>query len=493
MVYRRWLAPVFALAFLVSPILGQPPKSKNPVEERLKAGRLEAPDGIDAAKFNQMRLGGIALDNPTDADRAVLEGMAKQLIYPVTNFEYYSTPEAANAELLPRPDERTVGRLVSDLRSRLVVITPGDSAIPGPKVDFAREFGKAAVKAIDDVLAKGPQPVVRMNAIRMLGVIAESGAPAATERITKLLADKDKALAVESLYYGLKAAEQAIAMYDPARSALAQKWVNKDMFFELVALVDDVVQKVPASVAEKTYQPDQPNQPNTGVLATDPKSPPKPAAPTQLTPEQVATVQAFRLQAIRALGRVKTDVVLDGKAANKRRTAYTLARVAVSDTTLVPAPNFKEIAEAVNGLANVAPVDPDIDPLVLAVAMARGVSDFVSDKAAGGGGGDSGPQATHWRLTGARMKATFLAWDTVVNKSRLEPAGKGVLREFSQLAVTQVFDPLSKQNDNGVVSGLKKEAVDEWLSKKMGDVKAMQLYKDTDKSKDSGTSKLSPR
>lgn len=489
MVYRRWLAPVFALVFLVSPILGQPPKSKNPVEERLKAGRLEAPDGVDAAKFNQMRLGGIALANPTDADRAVLEGMAKQLIYPITNFEYYSTPEAVNSELVPRPDEKTVGRLVSDLRSRLVVITPGDPTIPGPKVDFAREFGTAVVKAIDDVLAKGPQPVVRMNVIRMLGVIAESGAPAATERITKLLADKDKTLAVESLYYGLKAAEQAIAMYDPARSALAQKWVNKDMFFELVALVDDVVQKVPASVAEKTYQPDQPN---TGVLATDPKAPPKPA-PTQLTPEQVATVQAFRLQAIRALGRVKTDVVLDGKAANKRRTAYTLARVAVGDTTLVPAPSFKEIAEAVNGLANAAPVDPDIDPLVLAVAMARGVSDFVSDKAAGGGGGESGPQSAHWRLTGARMKATFQGWDAAVNKSRLEPAGKGVLREFSQLAVTQVFDPLSKQNDNGVVSGLKKEAVDEWLSKKLGDVKTMQLYKDTDKSKDSGTSKLNPR
>lgn len=487
MVYRRWLAPVLVVACLVSPVLGQP-KAKNPVEERLKAGRLEAPEGVDAAKFNQMRLGGVALDPPTEGDKAILEGMAKQLIYPITHFEYYSTPEAANAELAPRSDERTVGRLISDLRSRLVVVSPGDTTIPGPKMDFAREFGRAAVKAIDDVLAKGPQPVVRMNAIRMLGVIAESGAPAAAERITRLLADKDKGLAVEALYYGLKAAEPAIAMYDPARSSPQQKWVTKDMFFALVVLVDDVVQKVPASVAEKTYQPDQPN---AGVLVTDPKAPPKPAAPTALTPEQVATIQMFRLQAIRALARVRTDSVADAKGENKRRTSYTLARVAVSDSTLTPAPNFKEIAEAVNGLATAIPMDAEIDPQVLAVAIARGVNDLVGDKT--NGGGDSGPQAAHWRLTGARLKNAFQEYDKGLNRSRLDKDGRSVLRELAQLAVTQVFDPLSKQTDSGVVTGLNTPAVKEWYTKKEGELKAMLLYKDTDKSKESGTSKLNPR
>src|SRR3954470_10627689 len=103
MVYRRWLVPVFAVLCYVCPILAQPPKPKNAVEDRLKAGRLDAPEGVEAAKFNQMRLGGVALDPPTDGDRAVLDGMARQLIYPVTHFEYYSTPEASNAELVPRP------------------------------------------------------------------------------------------------------------------------------------------------------------------------------------------------------------------------------------------------------------------------------------------------------------------------------------------------------------------------------------------------------
>lgn len=483
MVSRRWFVPVFALLCLAAPVVAQPPKPRNPVEASLKASRLEIPEGVNGGKFNQMRNGNVALDPPTEADLAVLEGVAKQVVYPVTHFEYYTAVEPVNAELSPRPDEKTVGRLISDLRSRLFVVTVGDPTIPGPKVDFAREFGKALVKAIDDVLAKGPPPVVRMNAVRMLGVVAESGAPAATERITKLLAEKDKGLPVEALYYGLKAAEDAITMYDPARSAVAQKWVTRNMFFDLVALVDDVVLKMPAVVAEKTHQPDQGG---AGELVTDPKAPPKPA-PTGLTLEQVATVQMFRLQAVRALAKVRTDIVYDDKKERQRRPLLTLAKVAMSDSTLVPAPSQKEVAEAVSGLATAVPTDIELDAAVLSVAMARGVKDFVTDKVTAERKGDTGPQAAHWKLTGARLKDTFLKWEKAVANTRIDKASKDLLREFSQVAVTQVFDPLSKQADNGVVTGLKPEAIDEWLTKKQSELKSLQLYKDLP------TAKLNPR
>jgi hypothetical protein len=479
MASRRWLAPVFAVLCVVPPVFGQAPKAQNFIEEKLKAARLPMPEGVDPTKFNQMRNGNIALAAPTDAERAVLEGMAKQLIYPVTHFEYYTTTEPSNAELSPRPDEKTVGRLLSDLRSRLQVVTPGDNTIPAPKVDFAREFGKAAVKAIDDVLAKGPTPVVRMNAVRMLGVVAESGAPAATERITRLLAEKDKGLPVESLYYALKAAEEAIAMYDPARSANAQNWVTKNMYFELVSLVDDVVQQVPASVAANTHQPDATA---TGTLTTDPKA--TPTGPAQLTPEQVATVQAFRLQAVRALAQVKTDVVYDDKREKQRRTLVTLARVAVRDTSLVPIPSNREIAEAVFGLANATPTDMELDAKVLAVAMARGVTEFSAPKASAARGGDTGPQLNHWKVTGARLKSAFQTWDTVaVARSRLDQPSKALIRNFSQTAIAQVFDPLSKQSDNGTVVGLAPEDIDKWRTTTEAELKGLQLYKDSDKTK----------
>lgn len=479
---RPLLASVVAILCLVSPLSAQGPKPRNPIEERLKAARMEVPEGGDAAKFGQMRNGNVDLEKPTAEQVTILDVKAKQLVFPVTHFEFYTAIEAANAELTPRTEEKSISKLISDLRSQLVVVTPGDSSIAAAKIHFAREFGAAVVRAVDEVLKKQPQPVVRMNAVRMLAAVAESGAPAATERVVALLKEKDNGLSVEVLYFTLKAAEQAVAMYDPARSAEAQRWVKRDVYHELVTQVESVVNSVPASVALNTHQPDQVG---TGVLTTDPKTPPKPA-PISLTAEQVATIQAFRLQAIRALARVKTDVVYDSKGENKRRPTFTLARVAVSDATLVPPPSPREVIEAVGGLATAAPTDPEIDPVVLGVVMARGVSVFVTDKAAGGVG-EPGPQAQLWRLTGARMKSAFLAWDTIISKSKLDKDGKALLREFAQLAVTQVFDPLSKQTDAGVVNGLKKDAVDEWLSKRPADLKATPLFKDA------GTTKLNPR
>jgi hypothetical protein len=485
MVSRRWFAAVLAVTCVVTSLVAQPAKPRNPVEERLKAGRLEVPEGVDNGKFNQMRNGNVALSTPTDAEKAVLEGRAKQLIYPVTHFEYYSSPESPTAELTPRTDEKTVAKLLSDLRSQLLVIAPGDASVPAPKLDFARAFGEAAVKAVDDVLAKGPQPVVRMNAMRMLAVVAETGAPAATERVIKLLADKEK-LPVDVLYYALKTAENAISAYDPGRSADAQKWVNRDKYYALVTAVDDIVNKVPATVALQTYLPDQLG---SGTLTTDPKNPPK--APSQLTSEQEATVQAFRLQAVRALAKVKTEVVYDSKNENKRRTAYTLAKIAVSDTTLVPAPSAREVIEAVGGLATAVPNDPELDPLVLVVAMARGVGEYADKKIPGQA--ETGPVAQQWKLTGARMKATFQLWETAVSKSRLDKASKDLLKEFSQQAIALVFDPLSKQTETGVVNGLNVGALTEWRTKKEADLKKWQLFKDTDTGMNSGTTKLSPK
>lgn len=485
MVSRRWFAAVLAVACVVTPLVAQPAKPRNPVEERLKAGRLDAPEVVDTAKFNQMRNGNVALSTPTDAERAILEGRAKQLVYPVTHFDYYSPTESSAAELTPRTEEKTVAKLLSDLRGQLLVISPGDSSVPAPKLDFARAFGEAVVKAVGDVLAKGPQPVVRMNAVRMLAVVAETGAPAATEQIIKLLADKDK-LPVDVLYYTLKAAENAIAAYDPARSAEAQKWVSRDKYYALVTAVDDIVNKVPSTVALQTYLPDPLG---TGTLTTDPKNPPK--ATAQLTAEQEATVQAFRLQAVRALAKVKTDAVFDSRNENKRRTAYTLAKIAVSDTTLVPAPSVREVIEAVGGLATAAPNDPELDPLVLVVAIARGVGEYADKKTPGQA--ETGPVAQQWKLTGTRMKITFQAWDAGVAKSRVDKATKDLVRDLTQQVVALVFDPLSRQTETGVVNGLNVGELTGWRTKKEAEVKVMQLYKDTDKGKDSGTSRLSPK
>ncbi len=62
-------------------------------------------------------------------------------------------------------------------------------------------------------------------------------------------------------------------------------------------------------------------------------------------------------------------------------------------------------------------------------------------------------------------------------------ADKDMLRELGQLATVNVFDPLTKQSDTGVVTGLKKDTIEEWYSKKVADLKATALFKGADDSK----------
>jgi hypothetical protein len=255
--------------------------------------------------------------------------------------------------------------------------------------------------------------------------------------------------------------------------------VSKDTYHQLVTLVDEVVRKVPQAVIDKTYLPDQPN---TGTLTTDPKAPVK---PTALTPEQVDTVQAFRLQAVRALSKVKTDIVADGKGEKTVRTLLTLTRVAASDVSVVPEPSQREIAEALLGIANAAPVDRelDLDAQVLSLAMARGVYLFVKDKTDPGEPGEGGAVISHWKLYGTKLKSAFEAWDRVISKSRLDQTSKTVLADLSKTAVTNVFDPLSKMNESGKANGLNKAEIDGWRAKRLPDLKATALYKGSDATK----------
>lgn len=481
MASRRWLVSAVVLALAAGPVAAQDKgKGKNPYEEMFKSARRELPDG-NTEQFNKMRIGNVALAPPSDVDRTILENEARKTIYQITHFELYTPADTDRAELVPRPDEKTVSKVMSELRGKLVIVTPGVN-IADPQVDFAREFGAAAVKAIDEVLAKATQPAIRANAFRALAVVAESGAPAATDRVIALFEQLAKqsdvrTYPVEALYYGLQAAQNAIAKYDPARSTADKKWVSKDKYFALVSLVDDVVQKVPPAVAERTHQSDASTG---GVLATEAKDPPKEAPKSAaLTPAQVATVQFFRLQAIRALAAVKTDVVYDSNKEKSRATVLTLARVAVADPSVVPPPSLREIGEAVVGLVNATPTHEDLDGTVLGAAIARGVSLFVADKGTAEKG-EGVTQVTHWKLYGARMKAALNAWDATVNgrQAKLSQEDRKQLSELAQVAITNVFEPLSKQSDTGGVSGLDKDKVESWVTARTPALEAKVTDKD---------------
>ena len=459
---RLWFVAAVAAA-LPATVWAQP---KNPLEDTFRASRLESPPDNVGQKFTALFRGTESLDPPTDEQRRVLETKARLTVYPVTHFDQYTSTETGKAELAPRVEEKSVNRLITELREQLVVVTPGDTTVPATKVQFCKEYGAAVVKAVDEVLAKATLPIVRANAVRMLAVLAESGAPAALEKITALLTQKSPQ--VEVLYWALKGAEPAFNLYDPVRG-----WVDRNSYHALVRRVDEIVREVPAVVVEQTYQPVG----GAAALVADPKVPPKPS----LSPEQVLTVQAFRLQAVRALARVRTDVVADKKGEGGVRTLYTLARVATSDPTLAPAPGVREVGEAVMGLANALP-GAEVDVNVLAAAVARGVLTFAADKVSSTAGvGDEGKSpSAHWRLYGSRMKSAFQEWDkSVQTKAKLPKADRDVIADVVARAVPGVLDPLSKTDDRGLSPGLKANDLSDYLTKKVGSLKADQpLFRD---------------
>jgi hypothetical protein len=451
--------------------------TNNVGEEKFRAIRLEAkPTTEQASKLSQMKNASVNLDPPSADDKTVLLVMARNYVYPVTHYEYYFLPDGP--ELVTRSTESpSIPRVLAAFRSQLIFATPGVQPAPTTaQLAYVREYGAAAVTAISEVLQKNPPPAVRINALRMLVMVAESGAAAGVDKAIELLKKKDEpGHPVDVLYYALKTAEGALGAYDRERG---NKFVSKNSYFELVTLVDDVVQKTPACVIEKAYIPEKPFNP---ALSTDPKKADEKA--NSLQQEQVDAVQAFRLQAIRALGKVRTDIVQNETLDKERRPLYTLARVAVSDPAVVPAPSVKEIGEAVIGLATMVPSE-SINADTLGLVIARGVSDFVTDKATSGRAIDKDVvQVAHWKLYGGRLKQAFSAWEKEIQspKMKLGKASKDSLVGLSQTATSAVFDPLSKQQADGGGVGVNKSAVDNWMTTKMAEIKLSgppSLYQD---------------
>lgn len=467
-----WAAAVLVLGAGVAP--AQPNRrgeTTNSAEQSFAPFRLEAsPAPGQALKLNQMKSGTLNIDPPTADDQAVLAQMAKSYVYPVTHHENYFLPDGP--ELVTRSlTAPSIPRVLANYRAQLLFATPGVQPAPTQlQLAYVREFGAALVSAIDDVLKKGPPAPIRINALRMLVMVAETGAPAAFDKAIALLKQKDEPnLSADQLYYAIKTAEAALAAYDRQRG---NAWTSKNQHFELVRLVDDLVQKVPDHIIGKTYIPERPFDP---TLTTDAKAPGEATAknPGVLTPEQVTVAQVYRLQAVRALARVRTDVVSNETLDQERRPLYTLARVAVSDPALTPIPSVKEIGEALLGIANMMPSD-SIHANAYGVVIAKGVSDFVLPKVSGGRLLDEDAvQQIPWKLYGSQLKAAFADWEKAINSPTLKIARpeKDMLIGLSQVITTSVFDPLSRQTESGQAN-IDKSAIDNWMTEKWREMKA---------------------
>ncbi len=400
-------------------------------------------------KLGRMSAGNVNLDPVRPDDQIVLDEMAKYYVYPLTDFEtYFDTPRDGAELVVKNSEAQSVAKTLRTIRDRLYVVTPGGNH-PPTKVAFAREFGASIIKACDQILAMDPPVVVRTNILRVIGLVAESGAPAAWIKTTAILAQKDdKNLSLADLYYGLRAAENCLASYDSQRSLTDKSWTSREMYFNLVQVVDSIVNKLPAVVAEKTHIPD-----GKRAILTTANQP----LPTELLPEQVAAIQAFRLQAVKALARVGDGVLqTEPKADAPSQTVYpilTLSRVAVSDPAIGPQPTPLELVEAIVGLSSMK-LPETIDADMLSAVLARAALDLAAEKTADQriiDNSDSPETAlgtVPWKLSGARMEASFIAWEKVLQspRTRINGDGKTILQELISTCNRDLFNPFAKGN-----------------------------------------------
>lgn len=281
------------------------------------------------------------------------------------------------------------------------------------------------------------------------------------------------------LYYALKAAEGLLAAYDPTAATLAPTLAARHtapdpVLVPLVDAIDKLVANGPP-VADKAapLNPDQ--SPPAPPAAGDPADPAAPARldARTLTTEQVLLVRYFRRQAVRALAKVRFDVV-GGGTLPLVRPAWTLARVAVSDVTISPPPTASEVGEAVIGLAGMAP-SANLNVDEWAVVMAYGLSSFARPKLA-----EATDKSAAWKLTGARLVNAMAALKrSIPGNARLRPY-QSPLTALIDTATANLLAPLER-DDPAARPNI--DPINAWIEQNLPKDPNRSLYKDDPKLK----------
>ena len=440
-----------------------------------KPFRMEPPAVSSASqvRMGDLASGKVKVKGPDlAANRAVLQEVANGRVYRVTFESYYSLPDTG--ELRPRTGEQNLNVLIADLQTYILVPTPErDLARLTPdQGDFIVEFGAAVDRAVAAVFARNPPAIIRVNAARLMAEAAKSGAPAFGKSVTAMLTNtyfKDKPATDKSakpiptppevFYYALRAAENLLAAHDPT-VAQGGQFANRHSLPDaelvpLVKLLEEMVVKGPP-VADKAAAATVDASGRPIVLAAPtgeadaPKADATKADATKgLTPEQAAVVRYYRRAAIRALAKVRFDTVGGkGGPGGETRPAFTLAKVAVSDSTLSLPSSPGDAAEAVIGLAGMAPVTANttLNLDAWSSAMAVGMAAYATPRIAATAADE---RSLPWKVYSARLNVAVSALKrSAVSSPRLRPFTQP-LTELCNILLADIITPLEKDNQVG--------------------------------------------
>ena len=327
--------------------------------------------------------------------------------------------------------------ILQDL-SRFTLEAAPTSTRAGPdQALYIHELGAALDAAFKELIEKHPEPIVRVNAARVLAVVCRSGSAAHYPTLTALISNPNTRTEIK--HYLLQGAGNLLAAYDPnwlkTRNHVGQTDDPKPVG-ALVKAVNDCV--------------NNPSQLLAGL--PDGKADKAP-------PDQLAVLSLVRRQAIKALAQVRYAMIPDADG-KPMYPVHTLARVALSDPALVPAPTPADAAEAVIGICNMAPVEVKgfrLTPLkynadAAIEAVTAGLITFASPRAA-----DSQDRRLPWRSYAIRIATALRNWrplfdplfeastPNVFDASTVPP----VVEEFYKDVVPNVLAPMDSLDSSG--------------------------------------------
>ncbi|MBP3954641.1 hypothetical protein J8F10_05005 [Gemmata sp. G18] len=312
--------------------------------------------------------------------------------------------------------------LLQDLSRFLKEPGPSDPKVGPDQAVYIRELGAALDAELKKLIegSDSERRIVRVNAARVLAHVCKGGAPAHYATLTSLLGNANTPTEVK--YHLFHAAGNLLAAHDP-------NWLNSRTH------VRQIDEPNVVSALVKVLQ-DCINNPVL-LFAGLPENKVEKA-----TPDQLAVIGLVRRQAIKALAQVRF-VALPGVNGAPLYPAHTLARVALSDPALVPAPGPADAGEAVIGLCNMAPVELKNGRAVpmkynadaAVEAITAGLITFAEPRAS-----DAFDRRLPWRSYGLRIAEAMRNWRPLFDPD-FDPTQPN---KFNASSVPPVVDDLFK-------------------------------------------------
>ena len=404
------------VGWAVSDLPGQDRLQPKEGEEAVLGGLQDDLKGVERGRLTDLQSGKRAISDDPKVHRELVAKAARHYAYRLTMPRFQGLSDDAEKEksAIPLSMNGLIQQLVTPLLLKEFRAKPRRTGVPnGNQVDYIELFAKELTKCLRDVLSRNSKPIVRVNAARMLALVAETEQEAVADTLVDVLrnpreSDGVKLYALRGLLklFESGTSEQSV-FKDPKREARA-----------ILALQEYIARK-----------PDLPKD-----------------------PMEVEALRYVRREAVRAMASTRHATVPNNKEP-AGRTAWWLLKVARKDG-LTPEPSLSEQMEAAIGACQLRG-NKDLQSDYLAYHAAGVLVDFLSEFNRAKLGGSEANLA--WKSYATRFG---FALDELKNQTKNSP-DKTV--KYVNLVVDQAraaLKPFESKNPNPDPTVL-----DQWLRK----------------------------